>query len=113
LKYQAEAGGRKQYFWAKIGFASYQRDAIWSNWGMEYIKTLLLLYQHTGEHRYLKTADRHIKAYEDAMLRDGGFPELYDTNGKFFETFFVRSIRLTGWVIGFEQARAMRKAIKK
>jgi hypothetical protein len=52
LKYQAEAGGRKQYFLAKLGFASYQRDAIWSHWGMEYIKALLLLYTHTGKKKY-------------------------------------------------------------
>ena len=91
--------------------ASYQQDAIWSNWGMEYIKTLLLLYTYTGETTYLKTADKQIKAYEEAMLRDGGYPELYDRSGKFFETPFVRSIRMTGWVISFEQVLAMRKAI--
>lgn len=78
---------------------------------MEYIKTLLLLYKHTGEAKYLKTADRQIEAYERAMLRDGGYPELYDRDGKFFETPVVRSIRLTGWVIGFEQVKAMRRAL--
>lgn len=113
LKYQAEAGGRRQFFWAKIGFASYQRDAIWSFWGMEYIKTLILLYKHTDEQAYLRTADKHIKAYERTMLRDGGYPELYDRSGKFFETPFVRSIRLTGWVIGFEQVKAMREALSE
>jgi len=111
IKYQAEAGGRRQFFLARIGFASYQRDAIWSFWGMEYIKALLLLYKHTSEPTYLKTADKHIKAYEQAMLRDGGFPELYDTNGKFFETPLVRSIRQTGWVIGYEQVKAMREVL--
>lgn len=111
IKYQAETGGRQQFFLPKIAFASYQRDAIWSFWGMEYIKTLLLLHEHTGEQTYLKTADKHIKAYEAAMLRDGGFPELYDRNGDFFETPAVRSIRQTGWVIGYEQVKAMRKAL--
>jgi len=112
LKYQAEAGGRHQFFLPKIAFASYQRDAIWSFWGMEYIKTLLLLHTSTHEAKYLRTADKHIEAYEKVMLRDGGFPELYDHRGKFFETPFVRSIRLTGWVIGFEQVRAMRAAAR-
>ncbi|HUB93387.1 MAG TPA: hypothetical protein VMB52_02690 [Verrucomicrobiae bacterium] len=111
LKYQAEAGGRHQFFLPRISMASYQQDAIWSHWGMEYIKTLLLLYQYTGKQLYLHTADRHIKAYEKAMLRDGGYPELYDQDGKFFETPVVRSIRLTGWVIGFEQVKAMREAL--
>jgi hypothetical protein len=113
IKYQAEAGGRRQFFLPKIAFASYQRDAIWSFWGMEYIKVLLLLYKYTGEHRYLKAADKHIASYEKAMLREGGYPELYDRNGKFFETPFVRSIRMTGWVIGFEQVWAMREALPK
>ena len=111
VKYQAEAGGRHQFFLPRISMASYQQDAIWSHWGMEYIKTLLLLYKHAGERRYLQTADKHIKAYEQAMLRDGGYPELYDRNGKFFETPVVRSIRLTGWVISYEQVKAMRKAL--
>ena len=78
---------------------------------MEYIKTLLLLYRHTGERSYLHTADKHIRAYERAMLRDGGYPELYDRSGNFFETPFVRSIRLTGWVIGYEQVKAMRETM--
>jgi hypothetical protein len=111
VKYQAEVGGRKQFFLPKISMASYQQDAIWSHWGMEYIKALLLLYRHTEERRYLQVADKHIRAYEQAMLRDGGYPELYDRNGKFFETPVVRSIRLTGWVIGFEQVKAMREAL--
>lgn len=111
IKYQAESGGRHQYFLTKIAFPSYQRDSIWSFWGMEYIKVLLLLYKHTGEQVYLKAADKHITAYKKAMLRDGGFPELYDDKGNFFETPFVRSIRLTGWVIGFEQVLAIRKSL--
>jgi len=111
LKYQAEAGGRHQFFLPRISMASYQQDAIWSHWGMEYIKTLLLLHKYTREHSYLLTADKHIKAYEDAMLRDGGYPELYDRNGDFFETPAVRSIRQTGWVIGYEQVKAMRQAL--
>jgi hypothetical protein len=111
LKYQAEAGGRHQFFLPRISMASYQQDAIWSHWGMEYIKTLLLLHKYTGEHSYLTAADKHIEAYEKAMLRDGGYPELYDRNGDFFETPAVRSIRQTGWVIGYEQVKAMRKAL--
>ncbi|HLZ15004.1 MAG TPA: hypothetical protein VKQ34_03355, partial [Candidatus Saccharimonadales bacterium] len=32
LKYQAEAHGHKQFFLARIAFASYQRDTVWSFW---------------------------------------------------------------------------------
>jgi hypothetical protein len=113
VKYQAESNGRNQFFLPKLAFASYQRDAIWSFWGMEYIKTLLLLYKYAGERTYLKTAEEHIASYKNAMLRDGGYPELYGTDGTFFQTPFVRSIRMTGWVIGFEQVLAMREAVSK
>jgi hypothetical protein len=79
---------------------------------MEYIKALLLLYAHSGETSYLEIADFHIKAYERAMVRDGGFPEVYDQYGDMLQTPLYRSIRQTGWVIGFEQVRAMRAAVK-
>lgn len=78
---------------------------------MEYIKALLRLFDATGDEAYLERADFHLKAYEKAMVRDGGFPEVYDDKGKLYETWIYRSIRLTGWVIGFEQARAMRASV--
>ncbi len=112
IKYQAEADGRHQFFLARIGTPSYQRDAIWSFWGMEYIKSLLLIYGSSGERKYLEAADKHIASYEQAMIRDGGYPELYDARGNLFETPFIRSIRKTGWVIGFEQVQAMRQSLK-
>jgi hypothetical protein len=75
---------------------------------MEYIKVLLLLYRATNDAAYLDKADYHITKYETAMLRDGGFPEVFDRNGSLLETLLYRSIRQTGWVIGFEQVLAMR-----
>ncbi len=111
IKYQQESRGHKQFFLARIAFASYQRDTVWSFWGMEYIKVLLLLYKHTGDQAYLQTADTHLESYQKAMLRDGGFPEVYDTKGELYETFMYRSVRQTGWVIGFEQACAMRASM--
>jgi hypothetical protein len=80
---------------------------------MEYLKTLMILSETTGKKSYLKTADTHIATYEKAMLRDGGFPEVYDPKGKLLQTPLYRSIRQTGWVIGFEQVREMRAAIRK
>ena len=112
LKYQAEDSGRQQFFLARLAIASYQRDTAWSFWGMEYMKVLLLLHAATGKKQYLQTADRHIASYQQAMLRDGGFPEVYDTKGQLYETWMYRSVRKTGWVIGFEQVLAMREATK-
>lgn len=107
IKYQTDTRAHRQFFVVRLAVASYGGDAIWSFWGMEYIKVLTLLAAHTGEHHYAETATFHLDAYEAAMLRDGGFPETYDRNGNFLKTPFYQSIRQTGWVIGFEQARAL------
>lgn len=111
LKYQHERRAHRQFFWVRLTMAAYGGDAIWSFWGMEYIKVLLLLYTYTKDTTYWEAADAHIAAYEHAMLRDHGFPEVYDAKGALLETFIYRSIRQTGWVIGFEQVRTLRAAI--
>lgn len=111
IKYQNETRAHRQFFWARVAFAAYGGNVVWSFWGMEYIKVLLRLFEVTGSKAYLERADFHLKAYEKAMVRDGGFPEVYDDKGNLYETWIYRSIRLTGWVIGFEQARAVRTAV--
>lgn len=111
LKYQAATRAHRQFWAVRLAVASYGGDAIWSFWGMEYIKTLLLLYKATGEGQYLTAARQHIHAYKMAMIKNGGFPEVYDADGTLLQTPLYRSIRQTGWVIGFEQVLAMYKAI--
>jgi hypothetical protein len=110
IKYQAETRAHRQFLAVRLAVASYGGDAIWSFWGMEYIKTLLLLHKNTGNQEYLKLADTHINSYEQAMLKNHGFPEVYDRDGALLQTPLYRSIRQTGWVIGFEQVQAMRRA---
>ncbi|MGI0135131.1 MAG: hypothetical protein ACREBW_09270, partial [Candidatus Micrarchaeaceae archaeon] len=109
--YQHERRSHRQFILARIAMPSYGGDAIWSFWGIEYIKTLLLLYETTGKQTYLETADYHLKAYEKSMLDNRGFPEVYDGDGLPLTTWYYRSIRQTGWVIGFEQARLLRTSI--
>ncbi len=111
IKYQHETRAHRQFLAVRLAVASYGGDSIWSFWGMEYIKTLLLLYRTTANAEYLKTADYHLKKYKAAMLRDKGFPEVYDNQGNLLETPLYRSIRQTGWVIGFEQVLEMRNSI--
>lgn len=111
IKYQADTRAHRQFLAVRIAVASYGGDAIWSFWGMEYIKTLMLLYQVTGRKQYLLQADSHIASYKKAMLRDKGYPEVYDNKGDLLQTPLYRSIRQTGWVIGFEQVLAIRKSI--
>ncbi len=111
LKYQHQTRAHRQFFIVRMAVASYGGDAIWSFWGMEYIKCLLLLYRQGGKLEYLKEADRQIAAYSQVMIRDGGFPEVYNRQGVMLQTPFYRSIRQTGWVVGFEQVLALRQSI--
>jgi hypothetical protein len=113
LKYQQERRAHRQFLAVRLAVASYGGDAIWSFWGMEYIKTLLLLYRSTRQQRYLEKADYHIAKYKQVMLRDGGFPEVFNADGKLLQTPLYRSIRQTGWVIGFEQVLAIRADIAR
>jgi len=108
IKYQNETRAHRQFAAVRLAVASYGGDSIWSFWGMEYIKVLLALHKATGKKSYLKQADYHIEKYETAMLENKGFPEVYDSSGKLLETPLYRSIRQTGWVIGFDQVRAIR-----
>ncbi|GAA4434275.1 hypothetical protein GCM10023169_41700 [Georgenia halophila] len=110
VKYQAEQRAHRQVPVVRLAVASYGGDAIWSFWGMEYIKTLVLLHRSTGEEHHLDEAGRHLDTYADAMVANGGFPEVYGPDGEMLTTPFYRSIRQTGWVIGFEQAREMYRA---
>lgn len=111
IKYQQSTRAHRQFFAVRLAVASYGGDAIWSFWGMEYIKTLILLYRHTGEAKYKKAAKYHLGQYEKAMVKYGGFPEVYGPDGTLLQTPLYRSIRQTGWVIGFEQAREMYRMI--
>ena len=108
LRYHNDRRGHRQFLPVRLAVASYGGDAIWSFWGMEYVKVLLALHRETGQLRYLQTADAQIDAYRKVMVRDGGFPEVYDGRGQLLETPLYRSIRQTGWVIGFEQVLAIR-----
>lgn len=113
LKYQNDRRGNRQFAPLRIfGTSSYGGDSIWSFWGLEYMKALLALYEKTGNQAYLTEADRNIAAYKQRMVTYGGFPELYDTQGKLYETAVYRSVRQTGWVIGFEQVLTARKLVK-
>ncbi len=111
IKYQQDTRAHRQFLPVRLAVASYGGDAIWSFWGMEYIKTLVLLYRLTGNKTYKQTAKYHIDKYEINMVKNSGFPEVYDPQGKLLQTPFYRSIRQTGWVIGFEQARQMYRTI--
>ncbi len=111
IKYQHERRAHRQFIAVRLAVASYGGDSIWSFWGMEYIKLLLALYKQTGNLEYLTKADYHIDRYIESMLKYKGFPEVYDNEGRMLQTPFYRSVRQTGWVIGFDQVRAIRSSL--
>lgn len=107
LRYQKDTSSEKIHTIVKIFAPSYGTTAIWSNWGMEYIKTLLQLYRITCNQSYLTEADYNLKYYRNNMEKYRGFPEVYADSGEIFSQTLYTSVRGTGWVVNFEQASAM------
>jgi hypothetical protein len=107
LQYHADPRREQLYLAAKLFAPSYASTAIWSNWGMEYIKLLLWFAQTEGKELYLQQAADQLSAYAYNIKRYRGYPEVYDANGDFFRQTFYKSIRQTGWIVSYEQAREM------
>lgn len=85
----------------------YGNNGIWSFWGLEYIKALIILYQETGDAEYLNVALQHTLSFQTNIEQSGGFPEVYNSQGGVMDELFYRSVIKTGWVIGYEQVRAL------
>lgn len=107
IQYSADYRPKQLYPLVRLSAPAYGSTAIWSNWGMEYTKMLIRLYQETGQRRYFEQAQDQVEAYTYNIKRYRGYPEVYDAQGDFFRQLFYKSIRQTGWVVTYEQARAM------
>jgi hypothetical protein len=98
----------RDHGWVRTFVPNYQDNAIWSNWGVQYIKALVLTATATAELSYLKDAERAVKVYRDNILKYQGYPEVYSgATGEILENAFYRSILRTGWIIDFEHAEAL------
>ncbi len=106
-QYSADHRPQQLYLPVRLGAPAYGSTTIWSNWGMEYIKLLAHLAQLTGNQNYAFQAGQQVSAYSFNIKRYKGYPELYDSNGDFYRQRFYKSVRQTGWVVSFEQARDM------
>jgi len=84
---------------------SYMGTSIWSHWGMEYIKTLILLENYHPS--LLLDAKKHLTTYKENIEKYGGYPETYDKHGKLLKTRLYRSVLHNGWVINYEQAKML------
>lgn len=107
LQYQTEARREEMYLIPGLFAPRYASTAIWSNWGMEYVKLLVSLAQVTGDRIYMEEADRQLSAYAFNIKRYKGYPEVYNAEGDFFRSRLYKSVRQTGWVVSYEQARTM------
>ncbi|MEO8582055.1 MAG: hypothetical protein ABI425_05795 [Patescibacteria group bacterium] len=107
LRYQADLRKSEVVGLVRLVAPTYGTTAIWSNWGQEYIKLLVRLGQTTGDQKYLDQAKNQLDAYTFNIKRYRGYPEVYDSTGDFFRTAVYKSVRQTGWVVSYEQAKAM------
>lgn len=108
LHYAGRDQPDRLYFFVKYFAPSYMGESIWSHWGMEYIKALVLLAPHNLS--YLTDAKNALSAYQAKMERYGGYPELYDKHGNIFQDPLYKSVLRTGWVINYEQAKMLYEA---
>ena len=105
LRY-AEKDHPENLYWPVRTFApSYMGETIWSNWGLEYIKALILL--SPEDKILLQTANKYLTSYKNNIERTGGYPELYDTSGNMYNTLFYHSILHTSWVVDYEEAKML------
>ncbi len=109
LRYARHDQPDRLYNAVKYFAPSYMGETIWSHWGMEYIKSLILLSSENPEYKEL--AKKHLDAYKAKMEAYGGYPELYDKNGNIYKTLFYTSVLQTSWVVNYEQARMMYNAL--
>jgi hypothetical protein len=107
LKYQDGDQTKQLYGFVRFGAPQYAGPSIWSNWGMEYTKLLVLLHQTTQEKAFLEKAKQQIDAYTENILKYRCYPEVYNTQGKMFRNALYKSVCQTGWVVTYEQAKAM------
>lgn len=112
IQYHPDNRPEQLYLPVRIAAPAYGSTAIWSNWGMEYIKLLTHLSYVTNDPNLLSVAESHLDEYRLNIKRYRGYPEVYDENGDFFRQRFYKSIRQTGWVVTFEQAEAFHEWVE-
>lgn len=113
LKYQQTNRTEREYLAVRLFAPEYGGTAIWSNWGMEYIKLLAMLTKSTGDLRFVMRGRQQIDEYSKRMIQYRGYPEVYFPNGDMFSNLLYKSVRQTGWVVSYEQARMMTKDVEE
>ncbi len=107
LRYHPDLRREQLYLPVRLFAPDYGSRAIWSHWGIEYIKLLTHLNKTTQKKEYLQEARQEVEAYKKNMIKYNGYPEVYSDDGKFFAQRFYESVLTTGWVVNFELAAKM------
>ncbi len=105
LKYSRSNTTNNMHWAVKYFAPSYMGEGIWSHWGMEYIKALVMLAK--PENDLAQLAATHLETYRQNIEKFGGYPELYNGNGEAFNSGLVRGVLHTGWVVNYEQAEML------
>ncbi len=105
LRYSRTNSDTPKHFTVQVFAPSYMGDGIWSHWGMEYVKALILVGDSYPDSQ--KIAAQHLQTYASLIEKNGGYPELYNTDGSAFSSSLLRGVLHTGWVVNYEQARMM------
>lgn len=92
----------KLYPVVKACAESYMGETHWSHWGMEYIKAMIILSPY--ETNYRVAIHKALSTYRNKIEEFGGYLELYNKEGKPYQTWCYKSMLHTGWVINYEQA---------
>lgn len=105
LRYSRSNTSNNMHFTVKYFAPSYMGDGIWSHWGMEYLKALLLL--EAPDNDYAQIARKHLQTYGQNIEKFGGYPELYNAKGEMFHSTLLKGVLHTGWVVNYEQTKMM------
>lgn len=105
LRYTESNKVTPKHLTVRLFAASYMGDGIWSHWGMEYIKALVMLESTYPEGPEL--ARHFLDIYRQNIEKNGGYPELYNSDGTLFRSTLLRGVLHTGWVVNYEQAKML------
>lgn len=113
LPYHKNDRSYRQYLIVRLLLPQYGGSGIWSFWGIEYSRALLLVGYFSKNYSYIKEAYFQLDTYKKNIYRYKCFPEVYNKNGKMLMSFFYKSVCKTGWIINWDQANNIYMFVKR
>jgi hypothetical protein len=113
IKYEAQSMTDHIPWAVRFFLPSYGGDVVWSYWGCQYIAMLNGLYAATHSAAYDQEASADIAIYANKIVENHGFPETFDSSGKFLRTGIYKSILRNGWIVDFEAVSIQNKQLPR